>query len=201
MAASCWSCPAGLAEAEAGFRRGAQAWQGSHPLAAAHARRRNAARGLRAARKNRLYCGGRAAAPTPLSRKGFRYERDGARLRIVHGEEGFRILTGIAKAVEAMLNAGNNILYDEMLQSPEHWNLWQPVIASSRSTVIHLHADEKTLLAREGERGRSPDLKGLALGHLAPNEIEPADLRIDTGKLSPAEVADKIYNHLHESRS
>lgn len=135
-------------------------------------------------------------APTPLSDKGFRYERDGARLRIVHGEEGFGILTGIAKAVEAMLNAGNNILYDEMLQSPEHWNLWQPVRAAFRATVIHLHADEKTLLAREGERGRNPDLKGLALGHLALNEIEPADLRIDTGRLSPEEVADKIYNHL-----
>jgi len=139
-------------------------------------------------------------APTPLSRKGFRYERDGVLLRIVHGEEGFGILTGIVKAVAAMLNAGNNILYDEMLQSPEHWSLWQPVVAAFRATVIHLHADEKTLLAREGARGRNSDLHGLALGHLASNEIESADLRIDTSNLSPEEVADKIYNHLQESQ-
>jgi hypothetical protein len=55
--------------------------------------------------------------------------------------------------------------------------------------------------AREGERGRNPDLKGLALGHLASNEIESADLRIDTGTLSPAEVAARICDYLREDRT
>jgi len=135
----------------------------------------------------------------PLSHKGFRYIREGSKLRVFPGSVGLRLLAGITQAMRTLLDEGVNIVYDEMIQTDAHWEMWKKVLGQVDATVVHLYADIDVLNVREEGRGRAPKLHGLAHGHLALNDVAPVDISIDTSGLGVQEVAERIY-HLLSSK-
>lgn len=127
-----------------------------------------------------------------LRERGFRYVRAGDDLRIEHGDEGQRMLVGMVSAVDAILRAGNNVIYDEMLLSEAHWKLWQPHLKMRHAVVVQLHAEVLILDQRERQRARHDKYLGLARGHIGLNDVTPATVSIDTSQIPPEEVADRV---------
>lgn len=129
-----------------------------------------------------------------LAHEGFRYARHGEQLQIVAGPVGRQVLAGAAASVKAMLDAGNHVIYDEMLLDAFAWELWRPLLERPSTLAIRLDAPIATLEAREEIR-REPHFRGLASGHLAANRVE-TDLALDADALDQDAMASAVLQHL-----
>lgn len=128
----------------------------------------------------------------PLSKQGFRYERQGELLQITHGSVGLQILKGMVEAAGAIVRTGNNLIFDDMILSVEHWLLWQSVLEKVDATIIRLDAPAPVLKMREVVRGREEKHHGLALGHYLSNKVPLVDLHIDTSEIAVEIAVEKI---------
>lgn len=128
----------------------------------------------------------------PLSKQGFRYERHGELLQITHGPVGLRILEGMVEAAGAIVKTGNNLIFDDMILSLEHWVLWQSVLEELDAKIVRLDAPAPVLKMREVARGREEKLHGLALGHYLSNKVPLVDLEIDTSDVAIEVAVEKV---------
>ncbi|SKC76640.1 phosphotransferase-like protein [Krasilnikoviella flava] len=117
------------------------------------------------------------------------------RAQIRYGEAGQRLLDGQRAAVRALLDAGNDVILDEMPVDGTILPAWRRDLAGHRVWWVRLTAPLAVVEAREAGRthGRHP---GNARGHLDVADGEPFDLTIDASTRSPAEVADAILGAL-----
>lgn len=128
----------------------------------------------------------------PLSEQGFRYERQEQLLQITHGPVGLQILKGMVEAAGAIVRTGNNLIFDDMILSVEHWVLWQSVLEELEVTIVRLDAPAPVLKMREVARGREEKLHGLALGHYLSNKVPLVDLEIDTSEVTIEAAVEKV---------
>jgi chloramphenicol 3-O phosphotransferase len=126
---------------------------------------------------------------------GFWYEDDvedgSPRARIRYGDAGRRLLTGMRGAVRALLDAGNDLILDEMPIDKTILPAWRRDLSAYPTYWVLLTAPLPVL--EERERGRpSGRHLGNARGHHWLTELEGFDLLIDTAELAPSEVAARI---------
>ena len=126
---------------------------------------------------------------------GFWYEDDVAdgspRARIRCGDAGRRLLTGMRGAVRALLDAGNDLILDEMPIDETILPAWREDLRGYSTSWVLLTAPLAVLEERERRRPRGRHL-GNARGHFWLTELEGFDLRLDTAELAPSEVAATI---------
>ena len=111
--------------------------------------------------------------------------------RIRYGEAGERLLAGMRGAVVAMLDAGNDVILDEMPLDATIVPAWKRALGARDALWIHLGARLDVVEARESTRRHGQHV-GNARGHLGIADAEQYDLRIDTSELAPEDVADRI---------
>ncbi|UVY84692.1 hypothetical protein NLU66_03595 [Brachybacterium sp. NBEC-018] len=111
--------------------------------------------------------------------------------RIRYGEVGERLLAGMRGAVVAMLDAGNDVILDEMPLDATIVPAWKQALGARDALWIHLGARLDVVEARESTRRHGQHV-GNARGHLGIADAEQSDLRIDTSELAPDAVVNRI---------
>ena len=117
------------------------------------------------------------------------------RAKIHYGAAGERLLTGMRAAVNALLEAGNNVILDEMPIDSSIMLAWRRDLRADSILWVRLTASLSVLEGRERGRtkGRVP---GNARGHFDIDTGSDWDLVIDTDVLKPEEVAARITRAL-----
>jgi chloramphenicol 3-O phosphotransferase len=117
------------------------------------------------------------------------------RAQIKYGEAGERLLRGMRAAVNALLQAGNNVILDEMPIDDSIVPGWRRDLRADSILWVRLTASLSVLEERERGRvkGRVP---GNARGHFDVDTGGEWDLVVDTDHLAPQEVAARIASAL-----
>lgn len=120
------------------------------------------------------------------------FDLDGApRGRIRYGDAGRRMLAGMRGAVNALLDAGNDVIIDEMPLDETIVPAWRRDLQASESFWVHLSASLEVLEQRERNRARGQHL-GNARGHFGIAPDDGWDLALPVGELVPSSVAAQI---------
>ena len=117
------------------------------------------------------------------------------RAKINYGAAGERLLTGMRAAVNALLEAGNNVILDEMPIDNSIMRGWRHDLRADSILWVRLTAS--MLVLEERERGRTKGrVLGNARGHFDIDAGSDWDLVIDTDHLTPEDVAARIASAL-----
>lgn len=135
--------------------------------------------------------GGHRRGPGP----GFWQETvdDDGKPRIVthYGEAGVRLFAGMRAAVVALLDAGNDVILDEMPVDDTIMPAWREALAGYDVHWIALRAPLEVIEERELNRHHGRHL-GNARGHYGQGMEGPFDLVLDTATLTPDDRAAAI---------
>jgi len=113
------------------------------------------------------------------------------RTRIRYGDAGRRMLAGMRGAVNALLEAGNDVILDEMPLDETIVPAWRSELRASESFWVHLVAPLPVVEQRERARTRGQKL-GNARGHYGIVADDGWDLTLPVDELTPAEAASRI---------
>lgn len=113
--------------------------------------------------------------------------------RIRYGEAGDRMLAGMRGAVNALLEAGNDLILDEMPLDETIVPAWRRELRASASFWVHLTAPLAVLEQREQGRTRGQHV-GNARGHFGVAPDDGWDLVLPVEDLTPAEAAATIID-------
>ena len=117
--------------------------------------------------------------------------------RIAYGDQGLRLLKGMRRAMRSLVDAGNNIIIDDIILEPEFLNDYLDVFAGIDLWFVGIRCDLAIIEEREAQRlGRFP---GTARGHFMQcHAHDRYDIQVDTGSLSPQQCAAVIQSRLAE---
>jgi len=117
--------------------------------------------------------------------------------KIAFGDQGTALLKGMRRAMRAVLDAGTNIIIDDIILEPEFLNDYLDVFAGIDLWFIGIRCDLAIIEEREAQRlGRFP---GTARGHLMQcHAHDHYDIEVDTGSHSPAQCTAAILAGLAE---
>jgi chloramphenicol 3-O phosphotransferase len=126
---------------------------------------------------------------------------DGKPRIITHyGEAGRRLLAGMRASVVALLEAGNNVILDEMPVDDTIMPAWRRALAGHAVYWVALQAPLDVIEAREEQRGHGRHL-GNARGHYDFGMDGHFDLIIDSALLAPDERAATIARAIEATTS
>lgn len=135
----------------------------------------------------------------PHRAEGFEYvrgpERDGhADVRIEYGEVGWRILQGMHASVAAFVQAGNDVVFDDMPLDARALLDWRRALAGVNASAVLLEVPLD--VAERREQARQPKMHGLARGHFdLSTEVSDVDLRLD-GTMPLEHLAQELVHHV-----
>lgn len=135
------------------------------------------------------------------SRSVFWYEPQSEESEIIRcGPIGEQILRGMQSSVAAFLDAGANVIVDDMLMT--NWQLsgWMSKLSTYESVLVNVSAPPDILRKREAAR-TARRRAGLAMGHLLLNSKIESDLIIDTSKVSPTDAAQLVLRFQRQGRN
>lgn len=137
---------------------------------------------------------GQAFGPGPGMWYDDTVDADGApRSRIRYGEAGRRMLVGMRGAVNALLEAGNDLIIDEMPLDETIVPAWRKDLRASESFWVHLTASLDVLEQRERSRTRGQHI-GNARGHFRIAPSDGWDLDLPVEHLTPDQAAAQIID-------
>jgi len=112
---------------------------------------------------------------------------------VVFGEEGQRMLRGMRRAMRAMIDAGVNIIIDDILLTPDFLHDYLEVFNANQVLLVGVRCDLRIIEAREAQRlGRFP---GTAAGQfISCHAHETYDVEVDTGRQSPEACAAQVID-------
>ena len=112
---------------------------------------------------------------------------------VVFGEEGQRMLRGMRRAMRAMIDAGVNIIIDDILLTPDFLHDYLEVFNANQVLLVGVRCDLRIIEAREAQRlGRFP---GTAAGQfISCHAHETYDIEVDTGRQSPEACAAQVID-------
>jgi chloramphenicol 3-O phosphotransferase len=115
---------------------------------------------------------------------------DDSKPRIItyYGDAGERLLAGMRAAVVALLDAGNDVILDEMPVDDTVMPAWRRVLAAYDVWWVALHAPLDVIEQREDERNHGRHI-GNARGHYGYGMDGEFDLVVDAAALTPDERA------------
>ncbi|HZX07643.1 phosphotransferase-like protein [Kribbella sp.] len=113
------------------------------------------------------------------------------RIITYYGDAGVRMFAGMRAAVVALLDAGNNLILDEMPIDPTIMPAWRRALAAYDVHWIALQAPLEVIEERELNRNHGRHL-GNARGHYGHGMEGPFDLTLDTTTLTPEQRATTI---------
>lgn len=128
----------------------------------------------------------------PLSESGFHYIEvpGGGGTRIGYGPDGWRMLRGQHRAIRALVDAGNSVVVDDLMLSPEAYADWLEALSGVRATWVRVDCRLDIAEQREKHRSQRP---GLARGtHDVVHDGVRYDLSIDTATQTPSEAANVV---------
>lgn len=136
--------------------------------------------------------GGHQRGPGPGFWQDVLTDPDG-RPRIVthYGDAGRRLLEGMRAAVVALLDAGNDVILDEMPVDATVMPAWRQVLGDRAVCWVALQAPLEVIEVREEVRGHGRHL-GNARGHFGHGMDADFDLVVDAGATGPDERAECI---------
>lgn len=116
---------------------------------------------------------------------------------IKFGESGLTMLRGMRRAMLALVQAGNNIIVDDIILEADFLDDYLTLFEGLPVTFVGVRCPLDVIDKREKARpGRFP---GTAFGH---HEVCHAhgdyDVEVDTSQLSPGECADKVISVLNQ---
>jgi chloramphenicol 3-O phosphotransferase len=114
------------------------------------------------------------------------------------GPVALRMLDGMYRAAAATAEAGNDVMFDDVIYDPDVRVLAARALKGRPAWLVGLRCDVDVAVARELARGdRAPG--GAALFAETVHSPPVYDLEIDTGELSPAESVQRIATMLAET--
>ncbi|TCC05748.1 phosphotransferase-like protein [Kribbella soli] len=136
--------------------------------------------------------GGHRRGPGPGFWQDVLTDDDGKPRIVTHyGSAGERMLAGMRAAVVALLDAGNNVILDEMPVDDTIMPAWRTAVAPYDVRWVALQAPLDVIEKREHERNHGRHA-GNARDHYGIGLNGPFDLVLDAATLSPAERAAAI---------
>lgn len=118
---------------------------------------------------------------------------DPAFTEIVFGKDGQKMLRGMRRAMRAMIDAGVNIIIDDILLTPDFLRDYLEVFNENQVLLVGVRCDLAIIEDREAQRlGRFP---GTAAGQFfSCHAHETYDVEVDTGRQSPEACAAKVID-------
>lgn len=120
--------------------------------------------------------------------------------QIRFGNMGVKMLRGMRRAIAALAQAGNNLIIDDIIFTPEFLDDYLHVLGDFTVYFVAVLCPEKVLNQRESARpGRFP---GTASGQLS--DVHKAceyDVEVDTSLLSPRQCADRVVEYILSSKT
>lgn len=118
---------------------------------------------------------------------------DPAFTEVVFGKDGQKMLRGMRRAMRAMIDAGVNIIIDDILLTPDFLRDYLEVFNENQVLLVGVRCDLAIIEDREAQRlGRFP---GTAAGQFfSCHAHETYDVEVDTGRQSPAACAAKVID-------
>ena len=120
--------------------------------------------------------------------------------QIRFGNMGIRMLCGMRRAIAALAQAGNNLIIDDIIFTPDFLDDYLNVLGDFTVYFVAVLCPEKVLSQRESARpGRFP---GTASGQLS--DIHQAcvyDVEVDTSLLSPRQCADRVVEYIASNKT
>lgn len=113
------------------------------------------------------------------------------RIVTYYGDAGERLLTGMRAAVVALLDAGNNVILDEMPVNETIMPAWRKAVEGYAVCWVAVRAPLDVIERREDERNLGRHI-GNARGHYGYGMDGEFDLVVDAAALSPDERAAAI---------
>ena len=122
---------------------------------------------------------------------------EAAYTQVVFGEAGLNMLKGMRRAMRSMVDAGVNIIIDDIILDPNFLTDYLRVFAGVEVLFVGVRCDLATIDARQQQRpGRFP---GTAYGHyLSCHAHAIYDVEVDTGRNSPEDCADTVIDALRQ---
>jgi chloramphenicol 3-O phosphotransferase len=119
--------------------------------------------------------------------------QDPAFTEVVFGEDGQKVLRGMRRAMRAMIDAGVNIIIDDILLTPDFLHDYLEVFNANQVLLVGVRCDLRIIEAREAQRlGRFP---GTAAGQfISCHAHETYDVEVDTGRQSPEACAAQVID-------
>lgn len=118
---------------------------------------------------------------------------DPAFTEVVFGKDGQKMLRGMRRAMRAMIDAGVNIIIDDILLTPDFLRDYLEVFNENQVLLVGVRCDLAIIEDREAQRlGRFP---GTAAGQFfSCHAHETYDVEVDTGRQSPEACAAKVID-------
>ena len=103
------------------------------------------------------------------------------------------MLRGMRRAMRAMIDAGVNIIIDDILLTPDFLHDYLEVFNANQVLLVGVRCDLRIIEAREAQRlGRFP---GTAAGQfISCHAHETYDIEVDTGRQSPEACAAQVID-------
>ena len=118
---------------------------------------------------------------------------DPAFTEVVFGKDSQKMLRGMRRAMRAMIDAGVNIIIDDILLTPDFLRDYLEVFNENQVLLVGVRCDLAIIEDREAQRlGRFP---GTAAGQFfSCHAHETYDVEVDTGRQSPEACAAKVID-------
>jgi len=114
---------------------------------------------------------------------------------IVSGEYGSKIEESYRVVVKALLDGGNNLIIDNVIDGNKEMPIWKSLLTAHSTCFVGVFCSLETLMERENERnGRM--LGSAAEQFFRTHEGVKYDIEVDTGTDSVEICANKITKHI-----
>ncbi len=117
---------------------------------------------------------------------------------VVSGEYGVRIEESFRIVVKTLLDSGNNLIVDNVIDGNKEMQVWKSLLADHASCFVGIFCSLETLIERENERNERA-LGSAAEQYFRTHDGIKYDITIDSGTESPKNCASLIISHLRSA--
>lgn len=115
------------------------------------------------------------------------------------GEYGVRIEESFRIVVKTLLDSGNNLIVDNVIDGNKEMQVWKRLLSDHASCFVGLFCSLETLIERENER-KERALGSAAEQYFRTHDGVEYDITVDTGTESTKNCANHFIDHIRSDR-
>ncbi len=118
---------------------------------------------------------------------------------VVSGEYGVRIEESFRIVVNTLLDSGNNLIVDSVIDGNKEMQVWKRLLSDHASCFVGIFCSLETLIERENER-KERALGSAAEQYFRTHDGVKYDITVDTCTESTKNCANHVIDHIRSDR-